>query len=419
MLEEWLIETKDLCIKVPVIYVKKIISMYPKDVEFTVYCRDCWWSDKWDATDHGRDYDFSRPFFEQLKELFWSVPHLAIWQRNVINSDFSNMVGESKNVYLSASVVMESENVFYSKAIDKSFNIFDCSNLKESNNCYENIEGEKNYNSQHLFLSRSCIDSMFLIDCVNCSNCVLSSNLRNKEFYFRNKQYSKEEYFNQIEKLNLGSRQARNEVIKEFDLLCEDGIYRYANIIKSVDSTGNNILNAKNSKYCFDFYDMENLKYGYRGISVKDSMDFDFGTTSELMYEYSTGATNDYNVRFSYSAMGSVRNAEYTDSCVSSENIFGCYSLKKKEYVILNKVYTKEKFFELREKIIKHMNEMPFKGSNGREYKYGEFFPVEISPFGYNETCAHEFYPLTKEEILKRGHQWRDLEEKIIQLPLG
>jgi len=63
-------------------------------------------------------------------------------------------------------------------------------------------------------------------------------------------------------------------------------------------------------------------------------------------------------------------------------------------------------------KIIKHMNDMPYIDSKGRVYKYGEFFPSELSPFAYNETIAQEYYPLTKEEALKQGYKWKDKEER-------
>ncbi|MEI8092157.1 MAG: hypothetical protein WCG98_08430 [bacterium] len=32
----------------------------------------------------------------------------------------------------------------------------------------------------------------------------------------------------------------------------------------------------------------------------------------------------------------------------------------------------------------------------------GEFFPTSLSPFGYNETVAMEYFPLTKEEAMKQ-----------------
>ena len=47
---------------------KDMISLYADNSPFPVYCHECWWSDKLDATSFGRDFDFSRPFFEQFKE---------------------------------------------------------------------------------------------------------------------------------------------------------------------------------------------------------------------------------------------------------------------------------------------------------------------------------------------------------------
>ena len=54
-------------------------------------------------------------------------------------------------------------------------------------------------------------------------------------------------------------------------------------------------------------------------------------------------------------------------------------------------------------KIIEHMKTIG---------EYGEFFPKELSPFAYNETIAQEYFPLTKEEALKKGFAWQDEEER-------
>ncbi|MEK7140253.1 MAG: hypothetical protein AAB815_00550, partial [Patescibacteria group bacterium] len=393
--------------------------MYPPDAHFPVYCNPCWWSDKWEATDYGQEYDFSKPFFQQYEELQNKVPRFHLWQRNAINSDYSNNVGESKNVYLSVSVVLQSENIFYSKSIDACFNIFDSLNLKNCENCYENIEGEKNYNSQHLYMSRNCIDSYFLFDCVNCSSCFMCSNLRNKQFCIKNEQFTKDDYLKRLEKINLKKRSQRKEFIKEFERLCKDGIYRFANTVNTVNSTGNNLQNTKNCKHCFDVYNAEDLKYCDRAFISKDAMDYDYGLGSELMYEYITGAKNAYNVRFSSSANNNVRNAEYINSCVNVNDAFGCIGVRNKNNIVLNKVYSKEEFCDLKEKIIKHMNDMPYVGKKGRIYKYGEFFPIEISPFAYNETSAQEFQPMTKNEIEKDGYRWREHEEKNYQITIN
>jgi hypothetical protein len=54
------------------------------------------------------------------------------------------------------------------------------------------------------------------------------------------------------------------------------------------------------------------------------------------------------------------------------------------------------------------MNDMPYVDKKGREYRYGEFFPPELSPFAYNETITQEYFPLTKEEALEKGYRWKD-----------
>ena len=52
--------------------------------------------------------------------------------------------------------------------------------------------------------------------------------------------------------------------------------------------------------------------------------------------------------------------------------------------------------------------------------EWGEFFPASLSPFGYNETVAQEYYPLSRSEAISQGFNWSDYEapfpkvEKII-----
>jgi len=48
-------------------------------------------------------------------------------------------------------------------------------------------------------------------------------------------------------------------------------------------------------------------------------------------------------------------------------------SLLKKQYCIFNKQYTKEGYFELVEKIKKHMDDVPYIDKGGRKYGFGEF----------------------------------------------
>jgi len=52
------------------------------------------------------------------------------------------------------------------------------------------------------------------------------------------------------------------------------------------------------------------------------------------------------------------------------------------------------------------MKKNPYIDSIGREWPYGEFLPLELSTFAYNETLAHHFFPKTKEEALGLGMNW-------------
>ncbi|MDR0650606.1 MAG: hypothetical protein LBG59_04305 [Candidatus Peribacteria bacterium] len=90
----------------------------------------------------------------------------------------------------------------------------------------------------------------------------------------------------------------------------------------------------------------------------------------------------------------------------NSSNLFGCIGLRGKEYCILNKQYTKEEYETLVPKIIEKMK------ADGER---GEFFPAFISPFGYNETLADDYFPLTKEEALAKGFVRSDFEAPLPQ----
>lgn len=114
------------------------------------------------------------------------------------------------------------------------------------------------------------------------------------------------------------------------------------------------------------------------------------------------------SLKFCYICYPDCLNLEYCIHCHSSSNLFACVGLRHKKYCILNKQYTKKEYEELVPRIKQHMNDMPYTDKKGRIYKYGEFFPIELSPFSYNETIANEYFPLTKEQALKQGYSWYD-----------
>lgn len=78
----------------------KVISRVSPDKPYPMYCKNCWWSDKWNPLSYGRDYDFQKSFFEQFKELLFSVPHVSIFNANMVNSEWVNQETDDKNCYL-------------------------------------------------------------------------------------------------------------------------------------------------------------------------------------------------------------------------------------------------------------------------------------------------------------------------------
>ncbi|HHD92301.1 MAG TPA: hypothetical protein ENL06_01585, partial [Candidatus Portnoybacteria bacterium] len=387
---------------------KDIISIYSPDKPYKVYDQKYWWSDKWDPMDYGRDYDWNKPFFEQFKELRNNFPLMSLSNARATDSDYCNVNDKSKDCYL-ISASYENERVFYSNRI--TFNK-DCMDLYIGNKnelCYENVSCN---NSYKLFFSRNstnCLDSYFLYNCHNCQNCFGCVNLKNKQYCIFNKQYSKEEYFKKLKEFNLGSYRSLIELKKKFYRLYLGIPHKYSNISKSVDCSGDNLSNSKNCHSCFDIEAAENCKFAsWGGFGLKDSYDSGpgIGDNSELLYEV-FDIVKDSSVYFS-SVVYNSYNIQYSFNCYFSSHLFGCIGLRHKQYCILNKQYTKEEYEKLVPKIIKHMNEHPYIDKKGRVYRYGEFFPPELSPFAYNETIAQEYFPLTKEEAIEKGYQWSD-----------
>ena len=389
---------------------KKIISVYGADVVFPVYCPECWKSDDWDPLKYTQDYNFSKSFFAQWKELFNQVPRQSVWQvDSCIKTEYANYVGDVKNVYLSYSTIEGSEDVFYSSNIDNSKNIIDSYNVANSELIYENIGSTKNYNCQYAYWSANCLDCNFILDCINCQNCFGCVNLRNQKYCLWNKQYEKEEYFEKLKNFNMGSYDFVQKSFQEFWNFSLKSPRKYARIINCTNSDGDDLRDCKNSSFSFNIYDSENIKFVYRGSKVKNSMDTCHNSSSELIYEHvSGGAKNSSNVKFIISSAPALNEVEYCDLCGSSGNLFGCIGLRNKQYCILNKQYPKDEYFQMVEKIKEQMMKMPYTDKKGNIYKYGEFFPFEFSPFGYNETVINDHFPLAKEEVLGRGYNWKD-----------
>lgn len=387
---------------------KSIISVYSLDKPFKVYERDYYWSDAWDALSYGKDYDFSRNFFDQFKELQEKVPRINLNANFVHNSDYCNYVGDVKNSYLCFGSIAIEDCMYGSPYESK--NCVDTHLARECEYCYECIDCEKL--SQSLF-AQECSNSFNLIycfDCKNCQDCIGCVGLRGQKYHIFNRAYSKEEYLEKKKELLANGRQGFIEIKKDFLKLKATVPHKFAIEIQCKNVSGNNIVQSKNVHNCFDVKKCEDEKYCMRMIDGKNVYDTNYCEFMELTYEYISFWKNT-NTKFS-NTCGESSELSYCDFCYVCSNCFGCVGLRNKSYCIFNKQYTKEEYEKLVPKIIQHMNDMPYTNDKGRIYKYGEFFPPELSPFCYNETIAQEYFPLTKESALKQDYIWKDQEER-------
>ena len=393
---------------------KEMLSTYPQEAPFPVYTQEEWFSDAWDPMSYGQDYDFSRPFFEQYYELFKKVPRPAKSIITITNSDYSNNASFLKNCYLIFNSSY-SEDCAHGNGVDHSKDCYDNSSIQKLEQSYENFWMA---NCSRVFFSSQCsdcIDVYFSKNLRGCSNCFGCANLQRKSYCIFNQQYTKEEYLEKMKEFDLGSFESLNNIKEKAKKFWMSFPNKYLEGMRNVNVSGAYISNSKNVKKSYLINDGEDLKY-CQHMTVSDSKDcYDhtiWGENTALTYECITTGDGTNMVRFCAQCYPNIKNLDYCEYCMSSSDLFGCVGLRNKQYCILNKQYTKEDYQALVLKIIQHMNDMPYTDKGGRVYRYGEFFPIEFSPFSYGDTTAQEHWPLTKETALQQGYPWKDGEKK-------
>jgi len=385
-----------------------IISIYKPQSPFKVYCHDCFRSDTWDPLSYGRNYDFTKPFFQQFHELQIQVPRLNLMVTDCVDSDYINGAYHDKNCYL-IFASDEDEDCAYSHSIFYCKNVYDCLGVHHAEWCAGDVNCEKIFNT---YYSQDCFDSynlFFCTDCANCHDCIGCTGLRNQSYSIFNQRYSKEEYSKRLAEMKLGTVAGFSVVYEKARQLKTNFPVKYYHGNNNLRSEGDYLFHCKASSSIFDCQNIEDSKYLYIGNRVKDSYDgYAIVDNIELNLEVIS-----HNSSFSKFCLSYWHGTDgtYGDTCESCNNVFGCIGLRNKQYCILNKQYAKEEYEALVPKIIEHMKSMPYMDRNGKQYGFGEFYPSEISPFAYNETVAQEFFPLTKSEIQK-NFSWFEPENK-------
>jgi hypothetical protein len=393
---------------------KVIFSMFPESSNLNVWDREEWKSDDWDQNLSGREMYWNRNFFGQFAELMHEAPVPSRSIVRLVNSDYSNNGTNLKDCYLVFGST-DIENGAYLENTVRTKDSMDVSFVSESELSYDCFFNTKCYQALYSSFCKDSQDIYFCRDCVSCSDCFGCVGLNRKSYCIFNQQYSKEDYANKIKEFQIDSYSKREEwkkISRDFWLKYP---VRYAKNYKNSDCAGEYITNSKNVKKSYQIDGGENLRYCF-GVYVRPSKDsydhYRHGNNSELIYECSLSGGDSSAIRFSYHVYENCREVEYSWNCIGSSYLFGCVGLHHKQYCILNKQYTKEEYFELLPKMRKHLDDIPYVDSTNNIYKYGEFFPAELAPVGYNQSVAMDYFPKNRGEVKDAGYKWGEAADR-------
>ncbi|EKE29831.1 MAG: hypothetical protein ACD_2C00091G0017 [uncultured bacterium (gcode 4)] len=378
---------------------KDMISIYSPDKPYPVYTQEEWNSDRWDPFDYWQDYDFSRGFFEQFNKLFQRVPKPNLYNLNSENCEYNNGIVDSKNAYM---------NFYGSKIIDSNYTTASY-DINDSNDVWWSAMIDKSYeiiSCDHTYGSFFCIDCsgwrnlLFCEDCVNCSDCIMCYGLKGKKFHIKNKEYDELEYAKIKNWLEMWNHKLLEQYKSEFKEFLKSMPRKWVHELSCENCSWDHLFESKNCMSCFTVVWWENgynVFEWWRFLEVYDSA---YVYDSKYVFDSALIAWNSYNIFFSVWIWKS-RDIYYSNWLDWCQDCFWCTWLLNKSFCILNKQYSKEDYLNLKNKIIEAMKE---------DGEWWELFPASLSPFGYNETVADDHYSIAKDDALSKWFNWSDYE---------
>lgn len=373
-----------------------MISIYAPDSPHRVMSQSVWLSGTVDPREHGRRYSFTESFFPQFRALQLAVPRRGMQQMETNeNCQFITYGSHNKNCYM-VFACTSCQDVYYSSRLFFGKDAADCFMSIEGELLYECVDCQKCYRCAFCKDSVGCRESYFLDRCHGCVRCIACKNLRGKEYHMWNRPVSPEQYEQFVRTItSTNIMRTREEFARwKLSLPVPD-----ANRLNAEASTGDYLYNVKACEDCYDVHGVQHSRHCQLcGLGAADFMDCNMCGPGDLLYEcIGTGPAH----RNAFSIFGvHTTDVLYSENCTRCRDCFGCIDLKDAQYCILNKQYTEEEYESLLQKIFGQMTDAG---------EWGEFFPVHLSPFAYNETIAQELFPLSREVAEERGWKWREV----------
>lgn len=287
-------------------------------------------------------------FLEKFNLLKKSIPVPALMVGpNTVDCEYVDFVYSSKNCYYCFDAVQLTNSIY--TTIGWGNTLVDCLSVTESERCYECVDSNNCYNCTYLLDSNRCTDchfSAFLNSCSDCFGCVA---LTHKKYCIFNKQYTKSEYFKEINKLRTQTPETLFNHMLELKKTIPHAASQQFNTENS--SYGDYIYNSQNSYWSFNSYYCENSGYGFVSGIMKNSWDMFFsgGDTKnkaqcQLCYEF-VDSSNCYGCAF-LTNCGDCTNCYYSAFLEHCSDCLGCVGLTNKKYCILNNQLSKHEYEE-------------------------------------------------------------------------
>jgi hypothetical protein len=292
------------------------------------------------------------------------------------------------------------EETYYSRGMNDNKDCIDCIRANQCQICYEGVDINNCYGCFYTRDCNNCSECYFSSNLIGCKNCFGCDNLNQKQYYIYNENIGKEKWEEFISSVKYSSESIK-EYFSKLEEIRLNNPKRYARITKCENSKGDHLINCKNAYFCFDSQKLHDCAYCFEVQNdAKDAYDFStFGLSTNMVYECNSCGYGVYNILFCNDTWRSTKDCYYCDNTQSSNNCFGCVGLKKDEYCILNKQYSSEDYEKKVAEIVENMK---------KSGEWGEYMPMSISIYGYNETLANDYFPLKKEEATAIGAKWQD-----------
>ncbi len=383
---------------------QRLFTMYFGSPPFPIISNQEWWDEiGWSPEQHGRDFDFSRPFFEQWAELRDSVPRPALnsISGTIENSEYCNNCGWLKNCYFCFDAD-RSRDCMYLENLADCVDCIDCTATLNCELCYDCAGCSKCYNLQSSLNCVECSDSFYLKNCRGCSSCFGCMNLHRATYCFFNQQLTEEAYREQLLRLNLTSWSERGTWQRRADDLFRGLPMPHLVGTRIENCNGNHIHSSRNVHNSYFITSAEDVRHcdivKSGGRDLQDST-IAFGTP-ELMLETCICGLHVSRLCFCYNCWDGAHDLFYCDTAHGAQHCFGTVCMRKRSYCILNKQYSKEEYYRLLPLIINHMR---------KTGEWGEYFPMKLSPWPYNLSFASRYFPLTESGARGQGLAWLEL----------